>query len=71
MPPLSVRLEGMNDEGKVIDTKARKHLIDDGLGNMIPDHPGVVIPLSQLPPDHPALFYMGQRGLTVGKPTGP
>jgi hypothetical protein len=64
MPPLSVRLEGMKDEGKVIDSGKRKHLIDDGLGNMIPDHPGVVIPLSQLPADHPANFDMAQRGLT-------
>lgn len=68
MPPLSVRLEGMKDAGKVIDTKARKHLIDDGRGNMIPDHPGVVIPLSQLPADHPANFYMAQRGLTARIP---
>jgi hypothetical protein len=29
---------------------------------MIPDHPGVVIPLSQLPADHSANFYMAQRG---------
>jgi hypothetical protein len=51
---------GIKDTGKVIDTKARNHLIDDGRGNMIPDHPGKVIPLSQLPADHPALFYMEQ-----------
>lgn len=38
--------------GKVINMMC---LIDDGRGNMIPDHPGEVIPVPQLPPDHPAV----------------
>lgn len=49
--------------GEIVNNARPRHEIDDGRGNMIPDHPGVVIPLDQLPPDHPAIFYLQRRGI--------
>jgi hypothetical protein len=42
-------------------------LIDDGRGNMIPDHPGEVIPVPQLPADHPAVQYLVNRGYDINR----
>lgn len=39
-----------------------KCIIDDGKGNMIPDHPGQVVPITQLPADHPGVTYLVNRG---------
>ena len=61
MRPLGERGHG-KVEGKVIEKAVNRHLIDDGRGNMIPDHPGVVVPITQLPEGHPAVFYHNQRG---------
>ncbi len=38
-----------------------RYLIPDDRGNMIPDHPGTVTPLTSLPYDHPALCYLRYR----------
>lgn len=59
--PLSKRGYPEFGDGKITDKVVERHEIDDGLGNMIPDHPGIVIPLAQLPPDHPAISYMAAR----------
>jgi hypothetical protein len=40
-------------------------LIPDGKGNMIPDHPGEVIPLTELPEDHPAVQYLKSRRFDI------
>jgi hypothetical protein len=40
-------------------------LIPDGKGNMIPDHPGEVIPLTELPDDHPAVHYLKSRRFDI------
>lgn len=60
MPPLSKR--GIPDAktGVRISTRAR-HLVDDGRGNMIPDHPGETIPVTDLFPGHPAYDYLVGR----------
>ena len=42
-----------------------RHLIDDGNGNMIPDHPGLVVPLNTLPPNHPAVEYLRNRNYDI------
>jgi hypothetical protein len=42
-----------------------KCLIPDGKGNMIPDHPGEVISLLDLPSNHPAVEYLVNRGFDI------
>lgn len=59
MPPLSAR--GIKDTGatvKVVDNSA--WLTTDPSGNTIPIGPGDVIPVTQLPPEHPAVWYLTQ-----------
>ena len=38
-----------------------KYLIDDGAGHMIPDHPGMVTPITEMAADHPAVVYLLER----------
>ena len=40
-------------------------LIDDGKGNMVPQDPGEVIPLSSLPSQHPAILYLQDRNYSI------
>lgn len=40
-------------------------LVDDGRGNMIPAPPGEVVPITSLPPFHPAVEYLQQRGYNL------
>ena len=42
-----------------------RYLVDDGRGNMIPDHPGQVTPVTRLPPDHVAVQYLRDRGFDL------
>jgi len=42
-------------------------VISDEKGNTIPDHPGVVVPMTQLPADHVAVQYLTSRGYDIGK----
>ncbi len=63
MQPLANRgIRGV--KGQVIDNSKDRYEIDDGNGNKIPDHPGEVIPIDQLPLDHPAVVYLHARGVT-------
>lgn len=45
----------------VVHAAGKRYLVPDDKGNMIPDHPGKVIPLTALPYEHPALLYLRQR----------
>ena len=60
MPSLEKR--GIPDakQGVRINTRER-HLVDDGQGNMIPDHPGEVVPVTDLLPGDPAYQYLIER----------
>lgn len=61
MKPIEAR--GFKREGLgEISTAPRAKLIEDGRGNLIPDHPGKVVPLVDLPHDHPAIEYIRSRG---------
>ena len=51
MPPLSHRGFPEFGAGLVTEKAAVRHEIDDGHGNMIPDHPGLTTPVILLPPD--------------------
>jgi 5S rRNA maturation endonuclease (ribonuclease M5) len=42
-----------------------KYLVDDGKGHRIPNHPGLVMPIQDLPSDHPALEYIRSRDYDV------
>ena len=42
-----------------------KCIIPDDKGNMIPDHPGEVIPLLDLPSNHPAVEYLVNRRFDI------
>lgn len=44
-----------------ISNNQERYLIPDFRGNMIPDHPGKTIPLTQLPHAHPALDFIRYR----------
>jgi len=62
-PPLEQR--GVQDVKRAVLNNAvdrEKYLIDDGLGHRIPNHPGTVIPVMELPSDHPAIGYIRSRG---------
>lgn len=48
-----------------INVVERKCLIQDANGNTIPDHPGEVIPIQQLPADHPAIKYLTLREFSI------
>lgn len=50
---------------KVTITDTSKSLVPDGKGNMIPDVPGVCVPLSVLAPEHPAIMYLTERHFKV------
>jgi hypothetical protein len=39
-----------------------KSLIEDEDGNMVPDDPGDCVPVTELPDDHPCLFFIRSRG---------
>lgn len=49
----------------VAEMQSKLCLIDDGRGNMIPDHPGEVVSLAELPEDHPAIVYLKKRGYNI------
>lgn len=49
----------------VAEMQSKLCLIDDGRGNMIPDHPGDVVSLAELPEDHPAIVYLTKRGYSI------
>lgn len=42
-------------------------LIADGKGNMIPDHPGDVVSMIELPADHPAVMYLTNRRFDLAR----
>jgi hypothetical protein len=42
-----------------------RYLIDDGKGNRIPDHPGDVTPIIELPEDHHAVQYLLRRNYNL------
>ena len=49
----------------VVSSANKPCLIDDGRGNMIPDHPGEVVSLAELPENHPAIVYLKRRGYNI------
>lgn len=49
-------------EGTAVSAKPPPYLIEDSDGNMIPDHPGRVKPVTALPAGHPCLEYLKGRG---------
>jgi hypothetical protein len=60
MPPLSQR--GYKDVPTDVQIMVKeRYLIDDGRGNMIPEHPGLVTPINMLPEDHVAVQYLRAR----------
>lgn len=63
MPPIEQRIvTNRVIEKKVIAGTQDKHLVYDEQGNLVPEGPGDLVPLSELPPNHPALEYLKQRG---------
>lgn len=59
MAPLDKRgIPDVKAEVKVQDNTA--WIVDDGRGNKIPLGPGTCIPINQLPPEHPAVWYLTQ-----------
>jgi len=57
---------GFKASSNVTVGSTKRRLIDDGRGNMIPDHPGDVLPITSLPADHPAAWYLTSRGYDLG-----
>jgi len=63
LPPLEKR--GIKNVKRTVFNSAvdrEKYLVDDGKGNMIPNHPGHTLPINELPDDHPAVEYLLNRG---------
>jgi hypothetical protein len=65
MPNLAARGIPTHDAFKVQVNDTSRALVKDTNGNMIPDVPGKTVPLSSLPPDHPAIQYLTGRGYDI------
>ena len=66
MPPLKDR--GFPDvPSTVTKPSTGRCIIPDGKGNMIPDHPGEVVPLLELPAEHPAVRYLTNRRFDIAR----
>lgn len=65
MPPLDQR--GFEHKPSVIIQKDvnAEHLEEDAYGNMVPKSPGEVIPILDLPADHPAIMYLNRRNFDL------
>lgn len=62
MPPIAQRGYPDRGPGAVKVFSVERMLVPDGKGNMIPPPPGEVIPITQLPVDHPGPGYLLSRG---------
>jgi hypothetical protein len=62
MRPLAARDIPNAGPGRVRISSSTAVMIQDEHGNTIPDHPGTVVPVVDLPDDHPAVFYLKWRG---------
>lgn len=63
LPPIEERLPTEHKiVHKVIAGLTDKHLVPDEYGNLVPEGPGRIVPLSALPKQHPAIQYLYQRG---------
>lgn len=60
MPPLAERGIEPTAEGVKVQN-VKKFLVPDGKGNMVPEGPGEVVKLTDLPEDHPAVVYLQGR----------
>jgi hypothetical protein len=65
MPTLAERGIPEKAQARVSVSDTSKSLVRDANGNMVPDVPGVTVPLAQLPPGHPAIQYLTQRGFSI------
>jgi len=67
MPPLKDR--GIKETIQSTTVKAAEdrelYCIRDGNGNLIPDHPGMVVPVTSLTAGHPAYDYLTDRGYNL------
>ena len=67
MRPLHMRNIPNAGPGKVRIASVDAVMITDERGNLIPDHPGTVVPVTELPPDHQAVFYLKWRGYDLDR----
>lgn len=66
MAPIDKRMPDLADVQKtVVQTDPNKHLVYDSEGNLVPRWVGKTIPLTELPPDHPAIVYLTNRGYDI------
>lgn len=61
MPPLKDR--GIEHKAEMVKSSGPKadYLETDERGNLVPKNPGTLIPVTQLPADHPAIEYLNLR----------
>lgn len=63
MLPIEQRIKLSRPVNKHVSASTQdKHLVYDKDGNLVPEPPGHIIPLNELPPTHPAIAYLEQRG---------
>jgi len=65
MPPLEERGYKMTTSRGVAKLGGGRCLTKDANGNIIPDHPGEVVSLLELPAYHPAVEYLQARGYDI------
>jgi hypothetical protein len=65
LPPIERRGFAKYDSNRLSVSDTSKSLVDDGRGNMIPDVPGITVPLGSLASDHPARMYLAQRSYNI------
>lgn len=62
-PPLEKRgIPNITSQVICASVQRQECLVQDAAGNMVPQDPGEVIPLSDLPSNHPAIEYIVNRG---------
>lgn len=64
MPPLEARGIRASQEGVKVQNVVR-YLVPDGQGNMVPEGPGEIVRLTQLPEDHPGVVYLKSRNYSL------
>ena len=64
MPPLAERGYAVT-KTNVTYCSTERRLVVDALGVHVPPGPGQIIPVTQLPPDHPGAWYLQSRGFDL------
>lgn len=67
MPPLAQRNIVTKGQPTLFKREMSKLVETDANGNVVPEMPTCIVPVTQLPPDHPAAVYLTSRSFNLQK----